>query len=317
MNEDFTVKGSELDYLRIARYGMMPDKVVFLTFDGQQFILPDDPEKNTVYAEAHNPAEATAMFEYIRRGIPGIVEPIRVEELNPYHLSIYQTEVSDACKRFEQKIRSRWARVPINKVLDYIDKIGDYADWYNGVVEMGYDDKPMICANWNPPKMKRLGDWIEKFYQDNIEVDWSDEWMACSDCGKAVRSSPNSYGWETSWVWASDCEIVCRECVENSKDDVIEFYQNCLEGTATRALPSWMQPMVEDAGFKCLESEDAYCTRFESGFHPGQNDTPEGCLKLAKEILPHKFDYVFVITGVGQFDIHWAMFVRKVEDEDD
>ena len=208
----------------------------------------------------------------------------------------------------------------MNRVLEHCDRKGIDFDYYLGVAEMGYDDKPMICANWNPPAAERIYKWLEKFMGDEIELDWSDEWMRCEDCGKAVRSSADSYGWQASWVWVSDCEIICRECAEKVKDDVIEYYQNCISALphrTTRALPSWMQPMVEDAGFKCLESEDAYCTRFESGFHPGQNDTPEGCLKLAKEILPYKFDYLFVITGVGQFDIHWAMFVRKVEDEDD
>lgn len=203
----------------------------------------------------------------------------------------------------------------LNKVLEYCDRKGFDFDYYLGVAEMGYNDKPMICANWNPPKMKRIGDWIEKFMGDEVHVDWSDEWMRCEDCGKAVRSTADSYGWQASWVWVSDYEIVCHECAEKVKDDIFEYYQNCLE-SQSRALPSWTQPWVEDAGFKCLESEDAYCTRFESGFHPGQNDTPEKALKLAKEILPYKFDYLFVITGVGQFDIHWAMFVHKVEEDD-
>jgi hypothetical protein len=206
----------------------------------------------------------------------------------------------------------------MNRVLEYCDKKRIDFDYYLGVAEMGYDDKPMICANWNPPAADRIYKWLEKFMGDEIELDWSDEWMRCEDCGKAVRSSADSYGWEASWVWASDCDVVCCECAEKTMPDVIDYYMNSLVlDKHGKALPSWMTKYVEHAGFKCLESEDAYCTRFESGFHPGQNDTPEGCLKLAKEILPYKFDYLFVITGVGQFDIHWAMFVRKVEDEDD
>ena len=204
----------------------------------------------------------------------------------------------------------------MNRVLEYCDKKGIDFDYYLGVAEMGYDDKPMICANWNPPNAERIYKWLEKFMGDEIELHWSDEWMRCEDCGKAVRSSPDSYGWQASWVWVSDCEIQCKECVEKHADDAALFYMNCLE-SQSRALPSWMSESVEKAGFKCLESDESYCTRFESGFHPGQNDTPQKCLKLAKEILSYTFDYVFVIMDRGQFDIKWTMMVRKVEVEEE
>jgi hypothetical protein len=315
MNEDFTVKATEKDYIHAVRFGSLSDQIVIVTVQGKEIFCSDDPHGKVLFMHSDNPSTA---FEYTGTSIQGIKQVVPVEAMEPHQAQVYKVAAIVAKQEFEAHTRELWERVPIQKVFDYIDKIGDYADWYSGVAEMGYDDKPMICANWNHPKMKRLGDWIEKFYQDNIEVDWSDEWMACSDCGKAVRSSADSYGWEASWVWASDCDVVCHECAKETMPDVIDYYMNCLVlDKRGKALPSWMSPYVEHAGFKCLESEDAYCTRFESGFHPGQNDTPEGCLKLAKEILPYKFDYVFVITGVGQFDIHWAMFVRKVEDEDD
>lgn len=42
-----------------------------------------------------------------------------------------------------------------------------------------------------------------------------------------------------------------------------------------KALPYWMQPLLEKVGFKCLETEEEYCARFETGFHTGQNDEPQ------------------------------------------
>jgi hypothetical protein len=308
---DFTVKAKEGDYLRVVRYAMMPNKVVFISYDGEQMIVCDDPEALTTTGTALTKEAATALFASVEHSIHGVFERIEPGELNPYHMAIYQTEVAEVYHRYEERIRKLWDRASIDKVFAYIDRIGEYADWYNGCAEHGYDDKPMICANWNPPKMKRLGDWIEKFYHGNIEVYWSDEWTACTDCSKAVRTSADSHGWQASYVWVSECEILCCECAAKSVDDVITYYLN----TKDRALPYWMQPYVEEAGFNCLESEDAYCTRFESGFYPGQNDTPQKCIKLAKEILPYKFDHLFVITGVGQFDIHWAMFIKKQEAE--
>src|SRR5678816_1797897 len=41
--------------------------------------------------------------------------------------------------------------------------------------------------------MKRLSDLAEKA---GYAVEWSDEWSTCDDCGKAVRTSPDSYGWK-------------------------------------------------------------------------------------------------------------------------
>jgi hypothetical protein len=95
--------------------------------------------------------------------------------------------------------------------------------------------------------------------------------------------------------------------------DVIDYYLN----QTKKALPSWMREIIEFHGFKCLETEEEYCARFETGFHPGQNDTPEKAIKLAKEILPYKFDYLFMITSRGQFDINWTILIRKQEVEEE
>jgi len=312
MYEDFKVKASEKDCIVIVRFPMVDNFVTFVTWDGLQFMI-GPPEKEVKFYQPITPAQGRTVFTYCQQHIPGVKEVVEVEELNPYEMAIYQTEVSEAYTRYENHIKSLWERVSISDVLDYIDRIGEYADFYNGVAEQGYDDKPMICANWNPPKMKRLGDWIEKFYHGNIEVDWSDEWMSCSDCGKAIREQADSYGWEPSWVWVSDCEIICRDCVHEYMDEVIEQYAN----QTNKAVPSWIQEQVEKLGFKCLETDDDYCARFETGFHRGQDDTPEKAIKLAKEILPYKFDYLFMITSRGQFDINWTILIRKQEVEEE
>jgi hypothetical protein len=113
-------------------------------------------------------------------------------------------------------------------------------------------------------------------------------------------------------MWANDSEIICRDCIHEFLEEAVDEYKN----KTTRALPSWIQEQVEKLGFICLADEEEYCARFETGFHPGQNDTPEKAIKLAKEILPYKFDYLFLITGRGQFDINWTILIRKVEEEE-
>ena len=41
--------------------------------------------------------------------------------------------------------------------------------------------------------------------------EWADEWSMCADCGKAFRTSPNSYGWTPSYVLLGECDLVCRK----------------------------------------------------------------------------------------------------------
>jgi len=35
------------------------------------------------------------------------------------------------------------------KIMDYLEKKGIDYDYYSGISETGYEDKPMICSNWN------------------------------------------------------------------------------------------------------------------------------------------------------------------------
>ena len=196
-------------------------------------------------------------------------------------------------------------KVSIDKILDWADRNYKDIDFYPGCAEMGYEDKPVIAANWN--NLKALGNYIENAY-DDIELEWSDEWSYCNDCYKAIRISPDSYGWESSYVWISDCEIICHECIKNDPGALIDEYKNDTD----RAVPSWAYDLIEKEGFICY-SPDEYCKTFETGFHPGQNDDPKEVAKDIESNLPG-YDFIFKINAVGQFDVEWSVFIRKQED---
>jgi hypothetical protein len=193
----------------------------------------------------------------------------------------------------------------LTKLIEYMDNNNLYCDYYPGVAEMGYEDKPMIAADWNPPKMKKIGDFIESYFDGEIEVEWSDEWTGCSECNKAVRTSPDSYGWTPSYMWTSDCSIACVECYADNVDDIIETYIN---STRHAILPEFV-PYLKEEGFVCY-SPDEYCQVFETGFHVHQTDDPAKVAKDIEENLPDH-DYIFQITGTGQFDISWTVWIRK------
>lgn len=204
------------------------------------------------------------------------------------------------------------AKIPISRLIDYMDRKNLHCDFYLGCAEVGYDDKPMLCADWNPPEMEKIYDWVEKYYEGEIGLDWSDEWMGCSDCCKAVRSKQDSYGWEPSYLSSED-SISCRECADKAYhsgdgEELIEWYRNMLRG-----LPSWTKEMIKALGYSCLEDDDYCCKIYETGFHPGQNDYPEDVAKFIRENLP-EHDFLFILDDIGQFDMKWSVFVRKRKD---
>jgi len=223
----------------------------------------------------------------------------------------------------------------VSHILEYCDTHDIDMDYYTGCAEWGYDDQPVLAANWNGPgvyeenhkdsewgmqqyknkqTLEKLSHIIDKM--EHVSLEWSDEWAGCANCGKAVRTSPDSYSWQASWVWAYDSEIVCRECWEGAINDIIEFYHN----NSRKALPSAFVPLLEKEGFtgwqKAKDAETGECTEYETGFHAYQNDNPKEVFKAIKEESAN-WEIVFVITGVGQFDISWTAYVRKNLDSEE
>lgn len=233
------------------------------------------------------------------------------------------------CGECGEKINTNWEEMPVLKeigkdtkdkalsnLFDFFEKHNFWYDYYDGVAERGYDDKPTICANWNnregEPNWGKITSWIEEYFEKEIMVDWSDEYMGCSKCYKAVRCSPDSYGWQASYVWVSDCEVVCHECIEEHKDireDVVTGYVN----QDNKAVPYWFYDYMEDMGFVCY-SPDEYCKQYASGWHEGQTDNPREIAESIEKELPNH-DYMFKVDGVEQFDVHFSVYLRQKEME--
>lgn len=105
---------------------------------------------------------------------------------------------------------------------------------YCGYAEPGYTDPEcglIATGNWNEITSwfdgqrtvisnipKRLGDIFERM---GIEIEWSDEWAACSDCQKLVRTQPDSYFWKPSFTLDDD-ELVCLECKPSEESEESE-----------------------------------------------------------------------------------------------
>ena len=61
------------------------------------------------------------------------------------------------------------------------------------------------------------------------------------------------------------------------------------------------------------EIDQALISKFENGFHPGQNDDPK---KIANKLEENGVSrYLFSVDDKGQFDIHFSVYVHSDEVE--
>ena len=211
-------------------------------------------------------------------------------------------------------------------ILEVCQSHGDFR-LHEGYSEPGYDSKKGTVAtgNWNSLSKRRrrwpkeLPEWldvkegrdaIEEYTDDtmpriaaileklDVEIEWEDEWVECDSCYKIVRTSPDSYSWLPSY-WNGEGEVLCFECIQEDPSDYIEH----LKGNPNAALT--LDIDLEDHGYVRLDEE----TEYASGFHPGQTDDPH---EIAKELDAQGVsDYIFEITGTGQFDTHFVVWVHK------
>jgi hypothetical protein len=168
----------------------------------------------------------------------------------------------------------------------YIENL-NYASEY---AEPGYDSprKGILFSNWNYFPSK-VADILEKY---GYSIGWEDEWSTCDGCGRAVRTSPDSYGWQPSCVM-NDGGTRCIDCLD-------EIYIESLENQPTRAVNLHrFDPAA--FGYTKLEGD------FESGWHPGQNDKPA---EIYARLHPTHARLLFVVDDVGQFDMRFSIWEK-------
>lgn len=182
--------------------------------------------------------------------------------------------------------------------------------WANDPEE---EDSPVIAGNWNDihapyvqgEPSKVLNDEPSRlcavFERMGFEIEWCDQVTDCSGCYRAIRTEPTHYGWQPDFVHG-ECEILCIECIKADPTDLMEEK----EGNHQTA---WNLPDIDPADHGYWRAGDNY----ESGWHPGQADHPEEIAKILKAIKVDRF--LFVIDSVGQFDVHFSVYVHESEFE--
>ena len=220
----------------------------------------------------------------------------------------------------------------ISKILDFLVKNDYYFILADDYAEPGYSldssDGFIVFANWNPSNLRNrwetktakrriknywanspeiekeefrdytmsiAGDLLEKL---GCSIEWEDEWTTC-ECGKAVRTSPDSYGWTPYYVVYDDCEVVCGDCI---KEDISEYLEHCQNDPDKAILPQFNINLAE-------HGYEQYNGEFETGLHTGQDDDPHKIALILKEEGVN--DFLFSIDDVGQFDCMWTTWIKK------
>lgn len=175
--------------------------------------------------------------------------------------------------------------------LDRLNKIYPNA-YFNlawGCAEPDYDDKPVLLADWNHvPNV--VFDRLENL---GFMCEWQDEWATCSECGKAIRTQPDSYSWQPAYE-VGEGELLCLECLNPE-----EHYAKC-ENCPTKAITTQIafRYPPEDYGYTLVADN------YESGFW--RSDNPREILTEAQAKTPGR--YVFIMTDQGQFSVGFALY---------
>lgn len=136
-----------------------------------------------------------------------------------------------------------------------------------------------------------------------VEFEWHDEWAIDSENDKAYRTSGDSYSWQPSFVYTDGGDML-------TGDNDLDVWVEWATESPGRALPSrvWRAVDVIEAGFVKHNGQ------FESGWHPGQDDEPGAIADAIRDEHGEDIDVVFLLDGVGQFDVQFSAYYRVKEE---
>ncbi len=186
----------------------------------------------------------------------------------------------------------------------------------DGYAEPGYGtgDDVVVLGNWNtkrhphdgePPLTldesmpARLARSLERV---GAKIEWLDEWTECQGCYGAVRMEADSYSWKPYYALVYN-ELLCADCLRDMGEDALTEYI----GDASKCL-TWCEPShVESFGFVKWEPGDEHT--YESGWHPGQDDTPQPILDDIRRAYPNA-EVVFFLDESSQFYVRFSAYFR-------
>ena len=136
-----------------------------------------------------------------------------------------------------------------------------------------------------------------------MQLRFEDETITDDD-GKVHELNPGYYGQVATFKVLDGSVWSKANALESTSDYVDELLKMPLTGRADRWLSA---EQFEEQGFKRFDYDA------ESGFHPGQTDTPESVIAKFEEATPGAYEYLFQIDDVGQFDCGFHLWYRPKE----
>jgi hypothetical protein len=195
-----------------------------------------------------------------------------------------------------------------------IDRMIDYIRRKDLDIQSGRDMEGKVCfvGDWN--RYEKIESYLNRL--ESVTIMWDDDFQYCENCNRYFDATPGYYGDQAHMpVWVSRYDYVCQTCAKEFMEEVIDYYQN----NCKTAIPSSLIEDLKKQGFVCLGDIDTNaCKVFETGLHVGHNDDPKAIIEdLKKQGILCDYDYIFALTDTGQFDIHFALFLRpKFEKEE-
>lgn len=175
--------------------------------------------------------------------------------------------------------------------------IGDYNGEEFMIVD-DWDDIQKIQKVLNPefqPKDK----YDSTILDDFISWGFADEYTRCDECGKVIRTEPDSKHWTPDfWVDYENGYVVCGDCVRNNPQE----YLIDLTNNSDKANTILDDGDLTANGYVKLDDE------YESGWY-GKNDNPQDILENLLNEHPSG-QFIFSITNQQQFGtwfVVWAL----------
>ena len=198
--------------------------------------------------------------------------------------------------------------------------VGSWGDWYEENTEAITDPweiisdcdatittlddiKFVIIESWDQHDLiEGLMDNTSTTLDDLCEWGFSDEYDTCSECLKAIKTSPDRYGWQTDfWLPNDGSDIVCGKCVRDGwQEEYLEDMTNNPRKYVNEDLVD-----LEKHGFFKLDFE------FQNGLHIGQNDSPKRVLRAILTVHPQA-EGVFTASN-GQFDVTFWPWIGAMD----
>ena len=170
-----------------------------------------------------------------------------------------------------------------------------FDDW-KSVIELEKALKPDFEPKdkWDDSVLRELG----------VDYGFSDEWARCDECGKAVRTAPDSYSWKADFFL--DDQVGGVICGDDVRKDSVNYINWLLESPANRANTILSDSDLESEGFEKVSEE------YESGWYD-RHDDPKEILTAAEEEYPNG-EFIFSISRQGQFATNFELWVRRPDE---